>query len=208
MTYRSGSRNFWGGGLLLPATPSLFPTTDKPQPNLQEWIQEFLLGEGEGEGEGEVAPNFDSEITTVTFLCKLLLLETLSLSPKTNKSQPNSPPSVFFALLPWTWILLVKDTPLEHPFLVLGYKCCTDIVNINVKVNVQMHECKSWQPLFRHPISKIGLDSSQARERKLSGGRTYWERTPNYIASMAFHLRSGFAQVFQLVLSWSRTTLL
>ena len=79
-----------GGGLLLPATPSLFPTTDKPQPNLQEWIQEFLLGEGEGKG--EVTPNFDSENTTVTFLCKLLLLETLSLSPKTNKSQPNSPP--------------------------------------------------------------------------------------------------------------------
>ena len=32
--------------------------------------------------------------------------------------------------LPWTWILLVKDTPLEHPFLALAYKCCTDIVNI------------------------------------------------------------------------------
>ena len=53
-------------------------------------MQEFLLGEGEGEG--VVAPNFDSENTTVTFLSKLLLLETLSLSPKTNKSQPNSPP--------------------------------------------------------------------------------------------------------------------
>ena len=183
-------------------------------------MQEFLLGEGEGEG--VVAPNFDSENTTVTFLSKLLLLETLSLSPKTNKSQPNSPPPATLVIiiitsltpvslapppLPWTWILLVKDTPLEHPSLVLGYKCCTDIVNINVKVNVQMHECKSWQPLFRHPISKIGLDSLQARERKLGCGRTYWECTPNYIASMAFHLYS-FAQVFQLVLSWSRTTLL
>ena len=43
---------------------------------------------------------------------------------------------VFFASLPWTWILLVKDTLLEQPFLVHGYKCCTDIVNINVKVMV------------------------------------------------------------------------
>ena len=34
--------------------------------------------------------------------------------------------------LPWTWILLVKDSPLEHPFLTLGYKCCTDIDIVNI----------------------------------------------------------------------------
>ena len=34
--------------------------------------------------------------------------------------------------------------------LLLGYKCCTDVVNIYVKVMVQAHECKSWQSLLRH----------------------------------------------------------
>ena len=34
----------------------------------------------------------------------------------------------------FTWFLLVKDAPLEHPPLVFGYKNCTDFVNINVKV--------------------------------------------------------------------------
>ena len=34
-----------------------------------------------------------------------------------------------------TWILHVKDSPLEHPVVLgyYGYKDCTDFVNINVK---------------------------------------------------------------------------
>ena len=64
--------------------------------------------------------------------------------------------------------------------LLLGYKCCTGVVNINVKVVVQAHECKSWQSLLRHPISAIGLDSSQAGEWSHGFGRTNWERAANY----------------------------
>ena len=37
-------------------------------------------------------------------------------------------------VVPWTWISMVKDTPLEQPCLVLGYKCCTDIFNVKVQV--------------------------------------------------------------------------
>ena len=42
-----------------------------------------------------------------------------------------------------------------------------------------MHKCKSWQPLIRHPVSEIWLDSSQAREWTLSLGRTNRKGTTN-----------------------------
>ena len=50
---------------------------------------------------------------------------------------------------------VVKDAPLEHPPLVHGNKGCTDVVNINVKVMMQVHECKSRQPLLRQPVSEM-----------------------------------------------------
>ena len=109
--------------------------------DLQGRIQEFLMGGG-----GGVAPDFDSE--TLRKLC--WANNYFSQQNSTQLLPPQSCAvtslvSVFFAPppLPWTWILLVKDSPLEHPFLALGYKCCTDIVNINVKVMVEIHECKS-----------------------------------------------------------------
>ena len=91
--------------------------------------QEFLM-EGGGGGGGDGGPNFDSK-TLLEFFCGKLLI------PQTSES-----PSLF-------------PRSRLHPPLVRGNKGCTDVVNINVKVMMQVHACKSREPLLRHPVSEM-----------------------------------------------------
>ena len=111
--------------------------------DLQRLVLQFLMEEGGG-GKRRL------QTLIQKLLQKLCWANYFSLrlrhSPQQPKNpKPTPPPAPLLIItnyyltpvflpppppLPWTWILLVKDTPLEHPFLALGYKYCTDIVNI------------------------------------------------------------------------------
>lgn len=92
-------------------------------------------------------------------------------NPNPSPQLPHSPlhivtnlTAVFLAPLPWgTWILPVKDTPLEHPSLVLGYK----VLCRYRQCQFFRSRCKSMSASPDNRSSDIPLKTLRSRTQRL-----------------------------------------
>ena len=110
------------------------------------WLITLLTGADPGIfywGGGGEGPNLGSEKTVEFFCSKLLLTHT--------------PPHPSYQLwlhviipcpLLCTWILLAKQSTLEHPPLVLGNKDCTDFTKCNVRFFENSQPVKKWYTIL------------------------------------------------------------